>query len=254
MSKHETPLTRVYWQSIGGTLYEEFRAVEPLAGVRSRRDLDGLVVHDGPTRIAEPGERISLDGRDVLVIQTKSARLNVYLMGQALLSPELLKQRWTPRSIRSVILCTADDPVLSALIPSYETLELQIVAPHRHSGSRLMRSIPDAVDRVHHRVGGSLIAPAMITPRLRIDGLICPDGFSSADGALADRVNGTDVVLVHSTAASLGMYVGGEAIFAAELVRRMGAAGIRSVIACKRGDPAIEAAIRTYLDFELEAD
>jgi len=27
MSKHETPMTRWYWQQVGGTLIEEFRAV-----------------------------------------------------------------------------------------------------------------------------------------------------------------------------------------------------------------------------------
>jgi hypothetical protein len=45
MSKLETPLTRAYWRSLGdGVLYEELRVVHQQPGVRSNRDIDGVIV------------------------------------------------------------------------------------------------------------------------------------------------------------------------------------------------------------------
>ena len=49
MSKLETPLTRRYWESVGGTLMEEFRAVRRSA-VQEQRFLDAVIVLDGPKR------------------------------------------------------------------------------------------------------------------------------------------------------------------------------------------------------------
>jgi hypothetical protein len=43
MSKHETPLTRMYWNEIGGTLIEEFPAT--LKGDNhSQRLIDGIIL------------------------------------------------------------------------------------------------------------------------------------------------------------------------------------------------------------------
>jgi len=52
MSKHETPMTRWYWQQVGGTLVEEFVAVKrsSACGVRI---LDGDIIRDGEFRIAK---------------------------------------------------------------------------------------------------------------------------------------------------------------------------------------------------------
>jgi hypothetical protein len=113
VSKHETPLTRAYWKGLGdGTLYEEFRVVDAIAGVLSWRDVDGVVILGEAHRIASRGERagVSLDDKDVIVIQTMATRLNPYVFGQALLSMDLIRMRWAPRSLRSVLICTADDP------------------------------------------------------------------------------------------------------------------------------------------------
>lgn len=80
---HEAPLTRRYWERLGeGTLYEEFGIVRPGAGIRARR-VDGVVVLGTPPRIASRDERrrLSLDGEDVIVIQTKATPLNPYVFG-----------------------------------------------------------------------------------------------------------------------------------------------------------------------------
>lgn len=52
MSKHETPVTRGYWQPVGGTLIGEFVAVEGTSKC-GRRVLDGVIIMDGEFRIAQ---------------------------------------------------------------------------------------------------------------------------------------------------------------------------------------------------------
>jgi hypothetical protein len=118
MSKHETPMTQRFWEREGGTLLEEFRAV-PAAPSVGQRVIDAVIVVGGERRIASRGESISLAGRDVIVVQTKAARLGMYLMGQALFSRELIETRFAPRSVRSVALCAADDDVLHPLADKY---------------------------------------------------------------------------------------------------------------------------------------
>lgn len=112
MSKHETPLTRKYWQSVGGTLVEEFPVVRRSAS-NAQRLLDGLIVLDGNNRIARADE-IKIEGMDVIVLQTKANRLGMYLMGQAFFSRELVKAL-NPKSIRTVAICAQDDSEMRSL-------------------------------------------------------------------------------------------------------------------------------------------
>jgi hypothetical protein len=112
MSKHETPMTHWYWQQVGGTLIEEFVAVKGSATC-GRRVLDGVIIRDGQCTIARQSE-VSLEGKDIIVIQTKASRLGMYLMGQAFFSAQLI-QRYKPRSVVSVALCGQDDAVLRPL-------------------------------------------------------------------------------------------------------------------------------------------
>jgi hypothetical protein len=126
MSKRETPMTRRYWERVGGTLIEEFVMVPRGSPENGWRAADGLIIVDGKKRglivvggqkrIASQAEFPSLDGLDVIVIQTKAARLGMYLLGQARYSPLLIKRRWPKvRSVRSVALCAIDDAWLRPL-------------------------------------------------------------------------------------------------------------------------------------------
>ncbi len=117
MSKHETPLTRKYWQSVGGTLIEEFPVVRRTSTC-AQRLLDGLIVLDGNNRIAKADE-ISIEGMDVIVLQTKANRLGMYLMGQAFFSRELVKAL-NPKSIRTVAICAQDDSEMHALCDKFQ--------------------------------------------------------------------------------------------------------------------------------------
>src|ERR1700719_4835731 len=82
MSKRETPMTQRYWERVRGTLLEEYLIVRSSPGV-GRRMIDAVIIEDGDHRIASHGETVSLDGHDIVVVQTKVLRLGMYRLGQA---------------------------------------------------------------------------------------------------------------------------------------------------------------------------
>lgn len=139
-------MTRWYWAQVGGTLIEEFPAVDRGPN-RGARLLDGVIVLGQRTRIASPAE-VSLEGRDIVVVQTKNSRLGMYLMGQTLFSMELLR-KFNPKSIRSVALCAADDEVLHPLLERYPNCEV-VVCPKEisHLTPHSRRTRPKAVPTV----------------------------------------------------------------------------------------------------------
>ena len=125
MSKLETPLTRAYWKKVGGTLIEEFYAVHssPTGG---KRIMDGVIIRGGENRIAHASE-VNLEGKDIIIVQTKAGRLGMYLMGQAFFPAELMK-RFKPKLILSVALCLKDDSVLRPIFESYPNMKVEIIS------------------------------------------------------------------------------------------------------------------------------
>ena len=123
MSKLETPLTRWYWEKIGGLLIEEFPVVRAAPG-QAKRYLDGLIVLGEPTS-RTASQSFDLRGRDVVVIQTKAQRLGMYLMGQCLFSRDLVLEIGA-KSVRSIALCTKDDAVLRPLLEAHEGCEVVV--------------------------------------------------------------------------------------------------------------------------------
>ena len=118
MSKLETPLTRRYWESVGGTLMEEFRAVRR-SSAQEQRFLDGVIVLGGPKCILDRAEHEQdLRGKNIIVVQTKAGRLGMYLLGQALFSRELMRA-FQPRTVMAVAICERDDAVLRPLAEKY---------------------------------------------------------------------------------------------------------------------------------------
>lgn len=261
VSKYETPLTRAYWSDLGGgTLYEEFRVVDAMKAVQSRRDVDGVVVLGDVHRIADPDEHagVSLDGRDVIVIQTKATRLNPYVFGQALLSMDLIRMRWAPRSLRSVLICVADDPSLRPVIDVFPDIEVQILPSKRRTSFRLERLRGAAAELASQR-GVLLVEKPRLTPSFWIDGVIVPSYDPYRSLPLAELVADEKVTTVHSEVSAgrprnLGMWMSGEIIAAQHLLLQMGAADVHSIV-LSRYDQAIEAALRRHASFELvEAD
>ncbi len=126
MSKLELPMILRLWESIGGTLIPEFQAVPRSPGV-GRRLIDAVILPNGPKRQAHWSE-VTLVGEDVIAVQAKAQRLGMYLMGQGVFSAELLRRAFHPASIRSVILCSADDLVLRPLLAPYPEVEVVLDA------------------------------------------------------------------------------------------------------------------------------
>ena len=120
MSKLETPLTRRYWKSVGGTLMEEFRAV-PGSATQGYRVLDGVIVLGEPKRILDRAEHVDQDlrGKDIFVVQTKMGRVGMSLLGQALFSRELMRAFHHPRTVMTVAVCERDDAALRPLAEKY---------------------------------------------------------------------------------------------------------------------------------------
>lgn len=117
-------MIRAYWRQVGGTLIEEFPAVRRTETC-GQRLLDAVILPNGETRIAHWRE-VTLEGKDVIVVQAKAHRLGMYLMGQALFSAQLI-ERFKPASIRSVALCKRDDSVLRPLLEQYPGMQVVIL-------------------------------------------------------------------------------------------------------------------------------
>ncbi len=84
-------------------------------------------IEDGEKRIAHWSE-VEIEGRDIVVVQTKASRLGMYLMGQTFFSAKLMES-FHPRSIHSVALCAKDDSVLRPILESYSNMKVVICPP-----------------------------------------------------------------------------------------------------------------------------
>ena len=112
MSKHETWRTRRFWNDNPGLLIEEYMLVNRSAN-SSRRLLDSLIVL-GETNKHQTGGSYNIEGKDVIIIQTKATQLGMSLLGQAYFSQRLVEQL-RPKSIRNVAICRASDETLEPL-------------------------------------------------------------------------------------------------------------------------------------------
>ena len=126
MSRRETPMIRRYWETVGGTLIPEFQVV-PRSSATGRRLVDAVILTAGPRKQMHWTE-VGIEGHDIIAVQAKAHRLGMYLMGQAVFSAELLRERFRPASVRSVILCTFDDAVLKPLLKKYPGVEVVVMS------------------------------------------------------------------------------------------------------------------------------
>ena len=133
MSKHETWRTRKYWESVGGLLIEEFMLVaKSRDGRQAQRPLDGLIVLGEEKKLSNDHSH-SIEGKDVIAVQTKANRLGMYLMGQAFFSRELLKS-FNPKSIRTVAICGKGDEKMERLCKK-QRIEV-VVIPEEENPAR----------------------------------------------------------------------------------------------------------------------
>ena len=127
MTLHEPPMTVWYWQQIGGTLIEEFVLVRRTAE-QGKRVVDALIIPSGERVRLPPRSPMNIEGKDVVIVQTKSKPLGMNLMGQTLFSLQLVLRFFNPRSARAVALCTRNDRVLQPMLQAFEGCEV-VVCP-----------------------------------------------------------------------------------------------------------------------------
>ncbi len=78
---------------------------------------------DEPHRRTYVSEYPSLQGRNVIVVQTKGKRMGMYLMGQAVFSARLA--HWCGAgSVRSILLCLRSDSALLPLLSDFPEVEV----------------------------------------------------------------------------------------------------------------------------------
>jgi hypothetical protein len=51
----------------------------------------------------------------------------MYLMGQVIFSVRLLRRRFRPKSVRGIILCSADDAVLRPMLRPFRNIEVRVI-------------------------------------------------------------------------------------------------------------------------------
>ena len=111
MSKHETKLTRWYAKTHypKGFLMEEYLAL-PQGKTNGKRLMDGVVVFQEPFV-----KRKLIEGERVVVIQSKHRRLGMGLIGQVIVSRDLV-ERLGVTVMKSVGVCTEMDTVMHRML------------------------------------------------------------------------------------------------------------------------------------------
>lgn len=228
-----------------------------------RRTVDAIVDLDGQSRVIEKAGERDFSGKDIIVIQAKATRLNAYVFGQALISPRLIEEcPWQPLHMKSVLLCTADQPQIRELV-SEEFPDLDILIQEGRKGNFFLPRIPGAAEDYAEQEGSAPILTAVcLTSGLSIDGVIVP-GLSHAEARLPicqNMVHGRNVTTVHSEqresgetpeASWMGMYMAGEVILSQRLLLNMGAASVKSIILCRGIDGSMRKAMKGLADFEI---
>lgn len=240
----ETPMIEQYWNEIHGTLCAEFQIAE-------RRKLDAVILPDGEDKeVRNP----SLDDQNVIVVQAKAKRLSMYLMGQTLFSAELVRRFHNPHSIRSVALCKKVDPYLSSLFVSVskkvgvdieikEYLDPNARPPSESPGTRGV----EMIQRYRDKVGGTLyrkFPKNTSNGQHFIHAVIVSNETNSREEILGEDIpKGQEVIVVHAKSKQpkgyyrLGMYIMGQALFGATLVKQeFKPRSIRSIVLCDRDD------------------
>ena len=128
MSKLETPMTRWYWRTVNkrkGLLIEEFHAVKrDSTKGKNKRHIDGVIVlgQKAERRGPRKGDRELVKGKRVIVIQSKARRLGMSLIGQVVVSRELLTDL-KAEVVKSVGVCRMDDKVLHQVLRRFKKCE-----------------------------------------------------------------------------------------------------------------------------------
>ncbi len=257
MSKHETVLTRRYWeQETDGLLIEEFPVVRNKAGCNPRR-LDGLVIQGLTKKVGDTKQHVDTNAkaenlvrdRDVIIIQTKATPFNITLLGQAFFSKYLVEFYFHPRSIRSVAVCTGGDPEMMSIA---ESLGIEVVCypPENQAEKGAFKSTKHCF--WEEKLGGTMIEGSPILRMLeKTSRVVIPGGSTGIIDPFNASIEGKDIVIIQEDkyhTANLDLL--GQAIFSKKVLERYNPGSIRSIALTKNGDACMERAAKLY-DIEI---
>lgn len=213
----------------------------------SYRCIDGVIWPAGPH---EQVGQLDVAGKNVISVQTKAARLDSHVIGQAFFSQRLLRDHGKARSVRTVALCTADDAVLR---PIAEGLGVEVVVLEKDGrGGTSLPPNPMWVERWHKEIGrGTLYMNLRVVRRahnrghrsvyavIDLDGPYRPGEPES--GRRGADLAGRNLVALTTTTGRPGMYSVGEALVNRILLKRCGGANsVRSIVLCGQPDSVME--------------
>lgn len=121
-------MTRWYWRTVNkrqGLLIEEFAALKGDKDKgHSKRHIDGVIVLGQPAarRGPEKNDRTFVKGKKVIVIQSKNRRLGMGLIGQVVVSRQLLKDL-KAKVVKSVGVCKGNDPAMHRILLKFKGCE-----------------------------------------------------------------------------------------------------------------------------------
>lgn len=253
MSKHETALTRRYWEEeTDGLLIEEFPAVRNKTGCNPRY-LDGLVILGQIKKIGDKKQYVDTNAkaenlvrdRDVIIIQTKATPFNITLLGQAFFSKHLMEFHFKAKSIRSVAVCTGVDPGIKSIA---ESLGIEVIC---YPSDGLAESV--ALKSTKHyyweeELGGTMIEGSALLRMLeKTSRVVIPGGSTRTIDPFTADIEGKDIVIIQEDkyhTANLDLL--GQAIFSKKVMERYNPGSIRSIALTKNGDACIERAAKLY--------
>ena len=116
------------------------------------------------------------------------------------------------------------------------------------------------IRRYWNAVGGTLVEEFPVVRRSAtcarrlVDAIILPQGEHRRAKHSEVTLEGQDVIVVQAKAERLGMYLMGQAVFSAELVKRFQPASIRSVALCSRDDSELRPLLAAFPHVEVVID
>jgi hypothetical protein len=273
MFYREPGMTVDYWRTVGGTLLLEYEIEKRGPHTQSRR-ADGIIVLGAESKIvsrcalpslhAEQMEVVgkkstypSLDGQDVVVVQTKAHPAGLPLLGQALLSPHLIRMGWSPSSLKSVAVHTGGaDPAITGLMERFGVDSFEVPPANHHVDPAYPHLGRPALDWIHRRLGGEMVLGVRIASELghtllRVEALLIHGRqanvvrFPTKQASLVDLIRGRRVTLI-VTSRRGGMSTAGEAILGRELLLAADPASVDAVFLTEYFDESIAMAARSF--------
>jgi hypothetical protein len=107
------------------------------------------------------------------------------------------------------------------------------------------------------QTGGTLIEEFQAVKRTAstgqrlIDAVILPNGPKKKAHWRDVSVNGEDVICIQAKRGRLGMYLMGQTLFSAKLLKRMGAKSVKSIALCEKDDSVLNPLLNDYDGMEV---